>query len=286
MATAMELHRTCDVVPDGGLVCRQSRLAGVVYLVVFGGGPSAVAILIWWRDAPTLLWGPIAFVSALLVLFLVNDLRARLRSTNWLLCLDHRALWIHFRSYQDRSPGNSVAVLELRYNEIAQAVRHQQRYSTPTSKGGSIRQQLESLELCLHDPASDALAEALREARDRRQPESSWLGIRSRARLTHFAVSLPAADRIRIAWRGGRHHCATPPLQRVLDALAPHVPIVEPQRQDHADWRELADDQLDTKILELVDYGERMDAVRLLVSRRGYSLADASRFVDELTRRA
>ncbi|MGD9722511.1 MAG: hypothetical protein AB7O59_13480 [Pirellulales bacterium] len=284
----MKLVRTCDVVPDGsGLVCRQTRFGGVLLAMVFTAffaGPTGFA---WWVGAPAIVWIVGAVLTTLLVLTLAGDVRARYRPSNWVLWVRPDGLWIHFRSYQDQSATDGLAVVELEYREIATAGRLVERYSTPDSDHGSVRYKLESLEFVLREADSGELAAALAENRRREQPWRSYLGfIRGRSKPTLYSVTQPTPAIVRVAWHGGQHHGVWPSLRRVLEALGTHVEIAEPIDEKRADWSKLTDDEIDNQILEFVRLGNRMEAVKLLVRRRGYSLTKAHQFVEELGNRA
>lgn len=154
---------------------------------------------------------------------------------------------------------------------------------TPSSDSGSTQYTLRSLDLELTHDATDELAAAMHEDRHRPPPQRHYFGIGVTTRPTVFPVSLPAADRIRLTWRGGHGHWVTPSLDHALRQLEFHIPLAESTRQDNPDWRELGDRELDDRILQLVQSGAKIDAMKLLSSRRGYTTTEAKKFVDELT---
>jgi hypothetical protein len=283
----MKLHRASDVVPrPEGLVCRQGRFAGVLMLIVFGGAVTALPVCLYLGQAPKLAWIAASLVPLLLVPLLWSDVKCRLRKSNWLVWVDQRRLWINLRSYQDESAADHPAIVELEYGQIAAAAPYVQVYTTPKSNGGSTQQKLVSIELWLGEPAPAELAAALAECRRREQPTRQFLGIRGRKRLSHCAISLPRPDVIRLLWRGGPGHYVVPSLNCTLAALAAHVPLGEERRDDRPDWKEIPDEQLDERIIELAEMGSRLEAIKLLVSRRGQSHKEARQFVDELLAKA
>jgi hypothetical protein len=215
-----------------------------------------------------------------------GDVRARFRPTNWLVWVRADGLWINLRSYQDQSEQDALAVVELGYREIAEVGRRIERYTTPSSNGGSVQHKLVSLDVHLLEADSGELAAALAANRNRKQPEWGCLGfIRGSSKPAHFSVTLPTPKLMRVAWYGGAHHGVSPSLARVLARLAENVRVAEEVRDERADWRKLTDEEIDNQVLELVSRGNRMDAIHLLVRRRGYSHTDAHRFVEDLTRR-
>jgi hypothetical protein len=283
----MKLHRSCDVVPDGaGLVCRQTRWGGVALAVLWAAILIGSPTFGWWVGGPWFLVAPLGVLAALLLPLFVGDVRARFRPTNWVVWIRAGGLWIHLRSYQDQSEPDALAVVELGYREIAEVGRRIERYTTPNSSGRSVQHKLKSLDIHLLEPDRGELAAALAENRKRSQPEWGCLGfVRGSSKPAHFSVTLPTPKLLRVAWYGGTNHAVSPSLARVLARLGENVRVAEDVRDDRADWRELNDEELDNRVLELVGRGDRMEAIHLLVRRRGYSHTDAHRFVEELAGR-
>jgi len=101
-------------------------------------------------------------------------------------------------------------------------------------------------------------------------------------RPSHFPVSLPEPDQIRIAWRGGTGNWVSPSLRHLLRELAGLVPTGEATHTRRQDWRDLSDAAFDDQIMGLVQAGDTVSAANMLVRRRGYSTTEARRFVEEL----
>jgi hypothetical protein len=213
---------------------------------------------------------------------LLGDLAAKFRATNWLLWVRQDGLWINFRSYQDQSSNDDASVLFLSYDEIVQVRKHSEKYTTPGSQGGSVQYSLHSFEIELAHQNTESLAKALAENRRREQPQRFYFGIGVRSRPSHFPVSLPAAGKIRIAWRGGVGNWVAPSLAHVLRELAHHARVAESCRQVHSDWSEMSKPELENRILSLVQAGATLDAINILVKRYGYSATRARHFVDDL----
>jgi len=78
----MRLYRQNEV-PEGeqGLLCRQSRLAGVARLIVWCGVLAIPPVIGWKLGKPWLLWTFVA-VAAVLIPVAVLDLAAQFRATN------------------------------------------------------------------------------------------------------------------------------------------------------------------------------------------------------------
>ncbi len=126
------------------------------------------------------------------------------------------------------------------------------------------------------------MASALGAIRRLPQVRKNYFGIGISTRITHFPVSLPSANRIRIAWRGGLGNWISPSLTHVLHRLAGQTKVAEPIHQQQQDWSKLTEAELDALIFDLAQSGSTLDAVKILTLRRGYSLTAAHAFVDEL----
>jgi hypothetical protein len=283
----MKLHLPSEVPLDrDGLLCRQSRLMGVVATLVLGGILGGAPVVWWYLEAPAFVWGGCAALAVVVVPMLVHDLLAKFRPANWLMWIGPDGLWINFRSYQNSRLAEAETVVHLEYAEIAGARRYVESYSTPQMHSGSTRWKEQSLELHLAHNETGELQAGLAQERRRRSPERVYIGfIRVTSRASHFPVTCPADDVIRIAWRGGLGNAAVPSLETVLDQVSRHVALAETLRRDRGDWDELNDAELDEQILHLGRTGATISATRLLERRRGYTTTEAHRFVEQLVDR-
>jgi hypothetical protein len=72
----------------------------------------------------------------------------------------------------------------------------------------------------------------------------------------------------------------------VLKRLGRHVKVLDEEQEDLVeDWLEMPDEQFESRVLQLIETGDRRVAVKLLAERRGYTTTEAKLFVDELNRR-
>src|SRR5690242_232792 len=119
---AVELARSQDAVSDNsksgefrylrhgqGLMCRQSRLAGVVRFVLFSGALAAPPVLGWKFHYPWLLWGGL-ILAAIVIPLLLMDTARLFRATNWKLGIGSDGVSINLRSYRDK-PSEKVSVV-------------------------------------------------------------------------------------------------------------------------------------------------------------------------------
>src|SRR5579862_7257764 len=98
----MKFYRPAEVPEDDhGLWCRQSRLAGVVRLIIWCGFLAIFPISGWHLGKPWVLWIGVA-LAAIVIPMAVLELAAMFRATNWLLRIGSDGVWINLRSYRDR----------------------------------------------------------------------------------------------------------------------------------------------------------------------------------------
>jgi hypothetical protein len=217
---AMKLYRDSEVRPDkSGLLCRQSRLAGILGTLLICGLFAGIPIVWWKLGAPPIVWGGCALLALIIVPLLLRDLPLRLRSSSWVLWIRPDGLWIRFRSYQERhAPQDAPAVAHVEFNEISQVQPMVDAYTTPRAHGhSSVRHREQVLLVRLDDSLGDILQEALTADRSRPAKECDEPGfIQVAERASHFGVTMPSPTVIRIAWRGGHGNYVTPPLDRVL----------------------------------------------------------------------
>jgi hypothetical protein len=278
----MRLMKLCDVQPDdSGTIYRQGRLAGAVMVTIFSGLIIGAAVFFWFTGMHWLAWGITGLIAAFLVPLLVGDFRDRMRPTNWLVWLQPNCLWINVRSYQDRSSTDVLCVVRLEFGEIAEAREYLERYSVPTTKG-STRYKLRSLDLELKSDQTAELLAAISDNRKRLNPTNNYMGVKVTGRASHFPVHLVKPNLIRISWRGGQSFWATPSLDNLLENLSQRVKIGEKEINDRGPWQNIEDVDFDDQVLELARSGSVIDAVNLLVRRRGYTHTQAKQFVDEL----
>jgi hypothetical protein len=284
----MKLLRSDQITPDAtGLVCRQGRLVGAINALVLDSILVGAPIFWWMVGAPWFVWGGCALLALIVVPMLLGDLAAKFRDTNWLIWIRPEGVWINFRSYQDTGPLDVRTVVQLDYDEIEEAYRHIESYSTASGDGALVLHKVRSLEFRLVHSETDELQAALSENRRRKPPQRVVLGgIRISTRPSHYAVSLPAPDVLRVAWRGGVGSWVAPSLTNVLEKLQPYVCVAEVSRSKRGNWHDLSDADFDALVLELVEAGSRIEAIELLVRRRGYTTTEAHTFVEELNCRA
>jgi hypothetical protein len=229
-----------------------------------------------WISGPVLL-----FVGVMLKCFVGITIKA-FRSTNWLMRIASDGLWINLRSYLNREFAPAPVVLFLPYAEIASVGESTVKRSERDHDGTTVWTD-RYLDVRLVEPAPAELAAEISEERRRFVPGKHLAGlVTSRRRNSHVPVSLPDEQTLRLAWRS-RFDFITPSLKSVLRELAGHCTIDEAATKDLSDDNLLTGEEVDRLILQSVETGDRFGAMKLLQTKRGYSLTEAKKFVDELT---
>lgn len=278
----MKRLRLSEVPRDGaGNLYRQGRLVTalltVLLTVIFAGLP----LLFRYANAPALVWGPYGALGVFIVALVVQNLVATLRPTNWLVWVRPDGVLLNCRSYHDPSQADPACVVQIGYGELVAAGQHVTRYTTPSSEGGSTYHRLESLDLELRHNDTQALAAALEECHAS-YTRRWFLLFTVTTRPVHFPIRLVEANRIRVAWRGGVGNWVSPPLAEVLSELSGHVPEAPAQERVFTDWAQASEPELDEQLLHLVATGDRIDAMKILVKRRGCTLTEAKQCVEQL----
>ncbi len=203
-------------------------------------------------------------------------------ATNWLMRIAPDGLWINLRSYQNCDFEPAATVLFVPYQEIATVGQHTVKRSEHDGEGVTAWTD-RYLDVRLVRPAPDEVSAEI-SAERRRRVSSVHIGgfVTSSSRNDHVPVWLPEEDVLRLAWRT-RTDFIGPSLKKTLSALAANCKIVDPSVDAVADVNKLTSDDVDRMIIECVETGDTFGAVELLREKRGFSLVNAKKFIDELT---
>lgn len=277
------LHSSECSEPLAGTVCRQSSAAKFALLSIFAAIPCGMTFAWWAGHLPTLLFVPIGGLMALIVPLLVGDWRATLKPTNWILQIGDRHLLLNLRTYSNRRFEDALTVVRIEYPEIDAVRKHVAKHAAPGSDNEE-RWSEKSLDLVFKSAVPEEVVAALRDENWRKNPGRRFLGITISGGEKRSPVTIPAVNVLRVSW-SGKHAWATPRLGRVLSMLDGYVSVDEAIHENQTDWRTMSDSQFDKLVLNMVQRGDQMTVAKLLQERRGYSLTEATRFVDELQAR-
>jgi hypothetical protein len=188
-------------------------------------------------------------------------------------------VYIHLRNYRNpSSPDDGPTVVSFAQNEIASIGKHMERFASITSKGRATYWTEYCLELRLREPAPPELVTALEAERRRETPKTGWMRIGLYAPL----VSLDNDGRaIRVLWYSRYDHI-TPRINKTIALLGRTFLTHEDVFINNTDLEKLSDIQFDDVIVKLLQGNLKLEAIKLLVERRGMSTTEAKQFTDEL----
>jgi len=276
----MQLHRHDEI---EGLHAEQTFYTSPLVMFLLPTIFLLISLGVSWAilagKLPGLMWCSVAVVAPFVpLIFWINFLPA-LRPTNWVLKTATNRVYIHLRNYRNPySPGDGQTVVSLAQNEIVSIGKHMERFASITSKGRKTYWTEYSLELRLREPASPELATALEAERRREAPKTGWMRIGLYAPLVSFDKDHRA---VRILWYSRYDHI-TPRINRAIALLGRTFLTHEDVFINNADLAKLSDIQFEDLIAKLLQGNLKLEAIKLLVERRGMSTTEAKQFTDEL----
>ena len=271
----MKLLSTGDIPQDDVVqTFRYGSAGAIASFVISLAVPASAVVVAFGTSLPRwgyLLGAPLILLYALICWALIggtwHSVRAGLGPTNWVMKATRDGLYLQFRSYLNyHFPETGPTAAYVPFDEIHSARKTIERIKTIGDHRGENSCRLKRyLELCLSHTNTAPLGQAVAEETDREAPKR---GI-SRAKFHHVPVLVPEAGIIRVEWRG----------RRMLNALSPSVEIAPTRRVGYG----YDDDKgLEARIIEMVERGLRLEAIKLVRCRYRMPLAAAEDFVDGL----
>ena len=275
----MRLLRLAEVpVTDRDTVYRASPARALTFALLGAATGGALLWAGWYAHS----WLP-AYIAGVIFLFLLLFRRlvtARFRPSNWLVRLADQGAYVQFRSHLNfHFPAGDQTVVFLPYNEIRAARLVRERRSIPTrdagDRSGSVTEQRRRLvEL---DQAADTkeLAQALHDEVARKAPPGS-------ARWGHYPVRLTSDTTLQVEWR------VVPGPRLFLEALSRYT-VIDAPRKDVLDFTRLDQKgrvEQEKRLLELVETGDTMAAIKIARELYDYDLAEAKALVEGLRGKA
>jgi len=191
-------------------------------------------------------------------------------------------LYIKFRSYLNHHfPANDRTVFHIPFRAMrtTRHVRETQEVPDPDGRGTVTRRrtivEIELKEIALH------IEQALADERRADPPKQErWYGSTS-GKYRHHPVRMATPQTVAIEW-GVR-----PGVANFLSAMAVHTPVESAEvTRDYTVLGSLQREEQESRLLELAENGQLLDAVRLARLIYGYDLSEAKRFVEGLSGRA
>jgi hypothetical protein len=274
----MKFHTLKDCpAAESDFVCRESALLKSLVLITAIGG----AVAIWFARAD-LLWLKIivSCTCALFASFFGYALRATFDEQNWIVRLGNSGLRVKYRSYLNRHwPTDDVVIVQIDRREIEFVRAARERYVSHTNSDGTRITWLSYLDLKLRDEVDlSELKRRLAEERDRRAPAG-------KSKFHDVPVHVVDEHIVRIEWTSSSHR-TTPRLATAVERVGSLAPIAPPLKFI-TDLRVSPTEarQREDLILQFIERGDTIQAIKEARRLYGYPLAEAKQFVDELSGR-
>lgn len=281
IAIPVRILQDADVpAAPSGSTYRYSPATAVLVAGLMLGAAAALIAVGRVQDNPLATWCGAVALGGLWLYHKV--ILARFRPTNWLVRVAEHGVYIKFRSYLNHhlaSGDPTVIYVPFRAMKLTRIVRESQAVPDSDMRGTTTRRRT-LVEIELDDDAPQ-VREALAAERAAQPPKvARWYG-RSAGKYRHHPVIMVAPRTISIEW------AVVPRVSEFLRIMALHTPVASAKRMtDYTVLGQVAKDEQETRLIELVERGYIMDAVRLARRLYGYDVAEAKSFVDGLSTRA
>lgn len=208
---------------------------------------------------------------------------ARFRPSNWLVRVGERGLYIKFRSYLNHHfPEQDATVVYIPFSAMGRTriVREAQELPVKDRSGASTTQRRTIVEIEL-DEEMETVANALARERHANAPKvRRWYGT-SAGRYRHHPVRMSAARTIALEWG------VVPRVSEFLRIMAVHTPVESSKVvRDYTSLATLGRGEQESRLRELVENGQVLDAIHLARRLYGYDITRAKAFVQSLAARA
>lgn len=222
-----------------------------------------------------------AGTSFFLLLFATISIRKKLSAANWLVCVKNDCLIIKFRSLMnDHFPDSDPVIVMIPFCEINWVRVCKEVRTTWNLKGGKVKTKLNYLELKvkssvnMSDMRENTHAELIRKA-----PVKKTGFVKSRTKTQHVPIQIKEPDMIRIEWS------VKPGIKKALQLLSFYISIDLPieVENDFTSLRKLSKTEQETKIVELAESGQTINAIKEARRLYGLDLNEAKRFIADLT---
>lgn len=272
--------------PPPQLEVRQRRLASTIV------GSVAALVALAAAAAPFILEGSVPswlaiggalWFGGFAALFAWFSLRHALnagRAGAWVLREDGQHLLVNLRSHLNvHFDPATPSILVLPHRRVRSlSVLHERGLRTHVGDRGTVFEnpiRREFLDISF-DGEAQPVADAL--AAERARWGKAALG---RSRNNHSAVRLLPNGVLRVAWRDETNRLR-PPLAALQQKLGHRYAFTQPSAREQAPLRDLDKSAQESRLLEMVARGERVQAVALAKVLYGMDTTEAVRFVDSL----
>jgi hypothetical protein len=278
----MQLMHLADVPLDPrDRVFYYSRFRAIAGAMSFCAIAIGLLVLGWVKNAWLAYY--VAAVIAICLLIFQRLVTARFLSSNWLMRMTDHGLFVKFRSYLNHHFSNQdPTVLFLPYSEVRSARLVKERRELPDLDDGSgLTNTIKTRRLIELELAGDSteLSEAL--ADERKRVFNKPIRGSAKMRYHHLPVRLASATLLTIEWS------VVPRVEKFLDALTRHtlVQSVHKSSKDFVDLQSLSPADQKSRLRELAEAGDMIEAVAIARQLYSYDLTTAKAFVESLIER-
>jgi hypothetical protein len=269
------------VVPED-VVFRQSRGWMVVAMVLTAVFPAVGVIMLWSGGGKVFPWYVI-IVGALLLLFALWKAAGVFSAENWVVRVLGQRILIKIGPPSSDEPAR-VFVAEFQAKEF-EWVRAHGRVTKTREPDGVAVSSTSWLELKLRTADLTELERCIKTASA--PVRSKWSAKRlpvsvSSTTPTDIPVSVTSEDVLRVEWKG-KYWVLAPWLKRAVALLGKDIQVM-PEVKEVQDFTKSDADKtkMEARIIELVERGEMMQAMKMARQLYGFSLKEAKDFVEEL----
>jgi len=276
----MQFHPTgTDPTTEARLVCRNARFNILILLAIFWGIPA-----LWWYLE--VYW--LAYSCLALAVFLANVMlpiwHRRGRPENWVLAIYRDGLWLNLRDieYHTAEPGQTIVFIP--FTEIQSVRKFIHRYETPSSDGNTSHKDV-YLELLLNTDEGVLVDVALKEDQQRKLPPKGCLGgfVTVSTKRGRAPVAVQGEDTLKVKFSMSNYGL-TPNIRTTLAELGKYVDVEPECKEELPDLEDLNDTEFNNLVSQMVTDGRRIDAIKLLRTRKQMTTTEAMNFLDELQR--
>jgi len=262
-------------------------LSGMAVALVLASGIAVAAGIgaagLWrenWIGVVILGW--VALWSFMFAVYLYHVLQARLRPGAWLVRIQESGILLNFRSYLNHHfRATDQTVVFIPFSDIEWIREHKiQRTIPAASHGDNETRRQRYVEIKVGDALARQLETRLAQERSLKGPARRRWIVSGYSFSRHYPVQVIDKSIIRIEWAIRPEAVAfiheLRPYAAVQDATSTNVDFIFVQRLTRAEQ--------ERKLIELVEGGDRMSAIRAARHLYALDLTEAVRFVDGLAR--
>lgn len=280
----MELLRLQDLqLYENEHIFKESPVWQLFVAIFFGILPFIPLSVIFLYEVEKPVSYVLIFSGCSLILFAVVFINVFIKSLspeNWLIRLNQKKIIIKFRSYLNQHlPKADKQIVVFSLNEIKEVKAIKEKIkSDSTNRGWTRIEFFTYLEITLK--TSDV--KELKELKERLNYERNV--ITKKTQYHHYPVNLHNDNKIRVEWKSAKTR-VTPGIYQVLEIFSDHQIKVKPKESDNKDYQQIVGttkEEMENRILDLVQKGDKIGAIVLVKSFYNFNTTDAVKFVQSL----